>query len=700
MALASQYKPPGESDIPMIEEHVETGLQALLDGYRSSYVPGGDKQDDLMARFTLYPNRPLPEFDNSYAKAYEARDDFNAQRAIYALVCDNSMPVRSQVITDMATVVQPNLVTLLGSGPVNCSHLQETRNVLFLERPRGVRLSEIMAKQRLHEHKVIDFVLAPALKALQAMRDKKASHGHIHPNNFYISDTPQLGECYSAPCGTQSHYLYEPLERLMADPLGRGEANEKSDIYALGILAFELMYGLDKVKAIPREVFLERVIDQGTYHVFANNRDFSDTFQDFFRGILNENPTERWGLEQLTQWIGGKRFNMIAPSAPKEASRPLVFVGQDFFSRRMLAYAFHTHWREALKEVKNLKVDRWCEMSLHRPELGEKLDRSMRFAGHGSTDAQLNDMLTRVITILDPTGPLRSHALSMRPDAIGPVLADVMRHNGQELPQILSFIENDFGSFWSEQSDANKGDGMSMVIWRLQRVKPYLKSKAMGFGLERVLYDLNPSLCCQSPTLKQYGVTTALDALKTLDALAPQLGPDTSFADRHIAAFVASKIDIAKEVRIHDLESVPTLAGNPELIVMKLLAKAQQKTPRLQLVGLCTWAGMRIEKMIDEIHNRIIRKRLKLQLKKLAQTGNLYEVLTAIINTDVSARDHDGFAKAIALHQINHDRIDRLNNEELLDYKSKRAGGKMAMIISYAALVITSYITLTNMFGI
>jgi hypothetical protein len=109
---------------------------------------------------------------------------------------------------------------------------------------------------------------------------------------------------------------------------------------------------------------------------------------------------------------------------------------------------------------------------------------------------------------------------------------------------------------------------------------------------------------------------------------------------------------------------------------------------------------MRVEKLIDEIHNRIIRKRLKLQLKKLALTGNLYEVLTGIINTDVSFRDQDGFAKAIALHQINQDRMDRLKNEDILDYKAKRAGGKMAMIISYTALVITSYITLTNMFGI
>ncbi len=699
MASANNINEMGE--IPLLEEHVETGLQALLDNYRTSYVPGGEKKDDLMGRFTLYPSRSLPEFDNSYAKAFEAKDDFNAQRSLFALVCDNNMPIRQQAITEMGAVANPHLCILLGSGIVNCSHLNEARTVLFVERPRGVSLLEVMQKTpRLHEHRVLDFVLQPAVRALTAMFDKKVSHGHIHPGNFYMSDTSQLGECYSAPCGTLTPYLYEPLERLMADPLGRGEANEKSDAYALGVLAYELMYGLDKIKAIPREAYIERIISLGSYHIFAAGREFSDAFQDFFRGIFHENPAERWGLEQLNQWVNGKRFNMIAPTPPKEASRPLAFVNEEFFSRRMLSYALHTHWREAIKELKNLKLDRWCEASLHRPELAEKVDRATRIAGQASTDSQQSDMLTRVITILDPSGPLRSQALSLRPDAIGPVLTDVYHSGGPEIAQLSAFIEGDLGTYWADQTEGNKTPEISAAIFRLQRAKPFLKSKDLGFGMERVLYELNPSLCCQSPILKPYHVTTALDALKTLDAIAVKLGSETSFVDLHIAAFVASKIEMGKPVRLQDLESVPELAANQELMMMRLLAKAQQKTPKLQLVGLCAWAAMRIEKLIDTIHNRIIRKRLKLALKKLAQTGNLMDVMTAIVNTDVSFRDLDGFTKAIALHQMNQDRMDRLNNPDILAYKAKRAGGKMAMMISYFALAITSYITLTNMFGI
>ena len=690
-----------DAEIPLIEEQVDTGLSQLLAGYKSSYVPGGEVKDELMGRFTLYPARALPEFDHAYAKAYEARDDFNDMRHVYGMICDNHRPVRHHAITELSSFVHPHLQSLLGAGAVQCSHVGESRYTLFLEKPRGVRLSESFKKQlRMHENTLVDRVLLPAIKVLVAMHERKVNHGHIHPHNFFVSDQPQLGECVSSPCGTQSHYLYEPLERLMADPLGRGEANEKADVYALGILAYEALYGLDKIRTIPRDTFIERVIDQGTYQIFSRNRDFSEKFQDFFRGVLNENPGDRWGIDQLNQWVNGKRFNMIVPGTPKEASRPLVFMNEEFFSRRMLAHMLHSHWRQAIKDVKDLKLDRWCEASLHRPELGEKIDRAMRLAGHGSSDTQLNDMLTRVVCVLDPTGPLRSYTLSLRPDAIGIMLAEAMRHNGPELNQLLSFIESDLGNYWAEQSESNKAADMPSYIFRLQKVRPFLKNKALGFGIERLLYELNPSLSCQSPLLEPYHITTGLDALKTLDALAPSLAPDTSFADRHLAAFIATKIDLSKVIRIHDLENVPALAGNQELTVIMLLARAQQKTPKLQLVGLCGWAAIRIEQMIDTIHNRVIRKRLKLQLKRLSNTGSLYEVMSAIVNDDVAFRDHDGFVKAIALHQFNHERMDRLKNEDILEYKAKRAGGKMAMVISYVALSITAYITLTNMFGI
>lgn len=689
-------------ELTMLEEQVDTGLAALLENYRPPFSLSADKKDELGKRFLLQGTQALPEFTHAYAKAFKAEDGFNSQRNIYAMVCDNTLPYRLHAITEMNGFNNPYALSLYGAGTVNCSHLGESRMVLFIERPQGTKLSEVLSTQgRLHEHRVVDFILQPAVRALIAMREHKVSHGHIRPENIFMGESTMLGECYSAPCGSLSDYFYEPPERAACHPLARGEANEKSDVYALGVLAYEAIYGLDKLRGLPREEFTRLTRDLGTYHVFANNREFSDMYQDFFRGVLTDNPNERWGLDQLTQWLSGKRFNMIAPSAPKEASRALNFMGQNFFSRRALAHMFRTHWRDTAKELRSLRLDRWCEMSLHKPDMAERVERALRIGGDAATEKHTNDMLGRVIAILDPTGPIHTMSLSVRPDGIGTLLAALMKEpHSTELTQLLALIETDVSNYWADLDPFNKAYDHGQMLWKLTRVKTHLKNKAFGFGIERVLYDLNPSLPCQSDLLRQHHVTTLADALKALDAMAVNLAPDTSFMDRHLAAFIASKMDIGKEIRLNDLSTIPVLADNPELIVLRILAKSQQKHERLALVGLAAWAGMRVEKMLDEIHNRIMRRQFKQQLRKLASGGQLAEVLSAIVNRDMAQSDHEGFAQAIALHQINHARIERYQNIKTLEKRVNDMGGRLATMVSNTVLFITSIVVLTNIMGL
>lgn len=684
----------------LIEEQVDTGLQPMLDNYRPLYPLEYPNKNELGQRFILVPNKPLARFSHAYAQAYEAQDLQNPERSIYAMVLDNKYPYRQQAIQDLQGSNYAHTVSLLGSGPVFCSNMGEVRMVLFLEQPRGTSLADAIASQgRLHEHRVVDYVLGPAVRALNFMRDRKVSHGNIQPSAFFLGDDPMLGEPFSAPCGALTHYLYEAPERANAEPLGRGEANEKSDVYAIGVLAYELIYGLDKLKEMGRDEFNKLSLNIGTYNVFATSRDFSDMFSDFFRGALADNPNERWGLEQLNQWLAGKRFNMIAPTSSKEASRAFTYMEENYSSRRLLAYMFQKYWRDTAKEIKTMRLERWAEMSLHNPEMADRIERALRIAGNASTEKHVNDMMTRIVAILDATGPLRSQSISARPDGIGPLLAQLIQDNAPtELNQLLEFIENDTSNYWSDLDSFNKLD-QSQVLWRLGRVKPYLKNRGLGFGLERVLYELNPSMPCQSDLLRQYHITSTQDALKALDTLAKNLGPDTSFMDRHLIAFIATKIDMGKEVKLLDLSTIPVLANSPELVAMKIIAKAQQKYERLQLVGLATWGAMRIEKMLDEIHNRTMRRDLKKSLRKLAASGSLNDVLSAVVNREMALRDHEGFAKAIALHQINHMKIERFRNPKLIQNQASDMGGKLSAMLSGTACMITFIAVLINILG-
>lgn len=686
----------------LLEEQVDTGLKPMLAGYRASHSFASERPNILNGRFVLHPERSLTQFNHPFAQAYAGEDTNHPERQVCAMVLDNTLPYRQFAMHELQGMNNPFSATLYGYGSVFCSHLNEVRMVIFVEIPQGNNLAELIkSQQRLHEHRVVDFVLQPAVRALLAMREKKISHGNIRPSAFFTGDQPMLSECFSAPCGTLGHDVYQAPELLQADALGRGEANEKIDAYALGVLAYELIFGLDRIKELSREEFSKLILTVGAYNIFATGRDFTDMLSDFFKGVFTDNPNERWGLDQLAQWLGGKRFNMITPSLGKEVTRPLVFMGEQYVSRRYIAHVFQKHWREAAKELRGMRLDRWAEISLHRPDMADRIARALRIAGEASTEKHINDMLTRIIAILDPTGPIRSVNIAARPDGFGAMLASLIHDTrSTELNQLLGFIESDVANYWSELDPANKAYEMGQSVWRLQRVRSYLKNKAFGFGLERALYELNPSLPCQAERLKQYHITSLSDLLKTLDALAPSFGEDASFADRHIAAYIATKIDMGKEVRLSDLNTIPALAHNSELIALRILAKAQQKHERLNLVGLATWAALRIEKMLNEIHNRTVRRELKLQLKRLASTGSLNEVLSALINREIMQSDHEGFARAIALHQLNHRKIEWFQNPTLINKRAQDFGGKLASSIALMSMVVVFFLVLSTSLGV
>ena len=699
MALAAQKM---DAPIIMLEEQVETGLADFLASYRSEHTPGGGKKDELANRFTLFPNKPIAELSHPFAKAYQGSDSISPNRSVYAMVLENKIPCRQHLAAELTVFSHPNLVQLLGSGTVMCSHLNESRLVLFFERPAGKLLSEAMKETpRLHEHIVTDYVLSPAAQALNALRDKKITHGNLGPASFFMGETPVINECISAPSGTLAHHVYQPVEVMLADPLGRGEADERADVYALGILALELIYGIDKQKAMPREDLIRMILAKGAYQTFIAGREITANLEDFLRGIFNDNPADRWGLDQFTQWLGGKRFNMIAPTVSKDTTRPFVFGGDNYFNPRVLAFALHQQWRLAAKELRQSRLDRWCETNLHRSEISEKVERALRTGGDGSNDAQTNEMITRTIAALDPIAPIRTLSLATRPDGIGALLAhSIAENDSTTTEQLIALLDADIAMYWSELAPERRDHDYTATISKLQKSRSSLKKKEIGFGMERLLYELNPALPCQSPLFKQHYVSDIASALKILDAIASKSAATTSFVDRHLMAFLSCKLGMNKEMQLTDLAAMPALSKNEELIALRILARAQSKHPALKLPGLCAWAGMRVERMLDAIHSRVIRKKMKLKLRKLAEMGKLENLLDGVLNRNVTIRDYDGFTKAIALHQINTNKIERYKNPKLVDYYARDTGGRISTMIAYIILTITGYQVISTILGI
>jgi hypothetical protein len=674
-------------------------LTGLLDGYSPKYITEKADLDILLDRFKILLKKPLPELNHELGQAFAATDSQNDDRTIYGLILNTKQPYRIKLAEVFTGINQPNTQSILGAGRLTLSEDQKKCQVLFLEKPAGKKLSTILnTGQPIHEHQVIDLVLNPMSRALAQYADKGMVHGNLNPDSVYLGEATFLAEAASSPCGYFQHDLYEPLERNMAQPKTRGLIDSRGDIYALAMLSFEMMYGLDHVRKLSSQDYIREALNIGTYHLLSHNLDLSDNMSDFFRGAMSDNLDERWGMEQFQQWLGGKRYNMIMPPAPKDATRSITFMETEFFSRRSLAHAFHKNWRATLKEIWDLRIDRWIEMSMHRPDLADQADRVLRIGGRSSTGKHNSDMLTKLISLLDPIGPIRTQHLSLRPEGLGLMLASLFQQDAPaEMRELVDVIENDLPNYWAYLSDSQKSQELSQILWKVQRVKNYTRFKGLGFGIERLLYEFNDTICCQSPMLKNFNALNIQDALQALDTLAPKLGKNTSLTDRHLAAFLACKLDIGKQIKIQDVSMIPALANNAELTCLRIIARAQQKLDKDRYVGLASWVAIRVETMLDCVHNRTLRKKLKARLKGAAASGNINEVLGILINREVLQKDLDSFNRTLQQYYKNQQQIKSLEDSNRIGRLSQVLGSKISSIIGYIILVGSFYYIIGTM---
>ncbi len=683
------------------DQDIEQTRQEILKKL-SAYPPLKDttrlQPDRLKDRYSLRCDQPLPRFSYGNVQAYAVTDDKTSDVKLYAVVCDPARPYRYRALKVLEALEHPHLVRLIDHGVVYVSAARECRYVIVFEQPEGRPLSEILREGRnYNERTFTEQVLKPLGSVLATLDEQGISHCRVCPENVFVGEKVTLGECIGEPSAFSRSFFYEPIERLLTSVQGAGGGTIKTDTFSMGVLAIDSLFSFDRLnlKEVNKDSYTGQVLSNGTYLTLTQGASFSDGFADFLIGTLNDSHEERWSMTQLNLWLGGKRFNLLKPSPPREANRPFEFDGEQFFSPRALAHSFFTKWETARSFVRDAKIDRWVEQALHKRELAEKVRRAINATGgHDSKNPkQNNELLARIIAVLDPVGPIRLEHLAFNAGGIGLLISDAMRNKKQkELGLIRDAIDFDLLNFSAEVQSANsQSDDANDAVWKLQKNRHFLTLKGMGFGMERIMYDLNPNLPCLSSNLLNYHISTLPDMLYALDALAASKAQDLSFTDRHLAAFLASHASVMKEVMIKDLRHHAHLLQSPEVIVMVILAKAQEKSGIKQLKGLCYWAALRMLEMVKNIHSAQTRKMVCRDIATAAEHGHIGYVLQALLNMKVLNGDLMGFEQAQKTFHVNRIQIEELKNPKKTREKSESTGVTIASAISVLMLGVAVY---------
>jgi len=683
------------------------GLKENILGLLKQYVPGEKlvhERDTVLGRYRILVNQQLPELSSKFATAYKAVDNEVAASDIYALVYNDDIPIRKKHIEILKEFRHPGMVSVLESAAVEISTASEVRYVVILEKPVGQSVSNLLSGRKTPVSQAIltSYLLRPLVEVLTKLGKTGLSHNRINLNNVYIAgNNIMLGECISEPSGYSQDFLFEPIERILTSPLAKSDYSISADCYALAVMALHLSLGFKPFENISREMYIQDVLTKGSYHTLTMQWDFSSELQDFFRGLLNDARRERWDPESILSWLNGRQFNLIIPSFPNEGARGFECASQTYYNRKAVAHAIFREWQNAYILLSDNKLARWLETSVHKPDTAEAV---MRLSGSISADnvhyeRQNNELIARIVLLLDPAGPVRLKHLALMIDGIGHALTHAFLNNEHEDIQIIvQMLESDLPGFVSEQL-STAGQDYGTTLWKLQKVRGFIRMKGLGFGMERAIYELNPDLPCQSKLIKRYHVTTLQELMLALDKIAPQKAAQSDFMDRHIAGFIASKLEIKKEISINELAPLRNLATHSGLIGLKLLVRAENKiSTSTPLIGLSYWVVLQLLPIADTIHKRSTRKEFQDKLMAAAATGLLRNIANLLLNPDIFITDHNDFHVMAAQYTSRKAHITELKNHTLLLRHSRIAGRGIAQTFSYGICLTVAYYTLKSYF--
>lgn len=209
------------------------------------------------------------------------------------LVEENVVGQLVREIKIQSTLDHPNIIKLYG-------FFHDSENVyLVMELSTEGQLYEILKAQKRLEERKAATILKQLCEAIQHMQTLKIMHRDIKPENVVIvKGAVKLCDFGWAVCRgntLRSTFCGTPL--YVSPEVLKGELyDEKSDLWSLGILAYEMMVGQLPFK-IERSSELRKIIEDEVE--FPTNIAISGLAKDFVLRILKKSPGDRLEIAGL-----------------------------------------------------------------------------------------------------------------------------------------------------------------------------------------------------------------------------------------------------------------------------------------------------------------------------------------------------------------------------------------------------------------
>ena len=606
----------------------------------------------LNDRYEIDAAEPLPDLGHAGADAFAARKLDGGSTQLFALVACTGLPARTDILPALRAIEHFRVMNLLAHGVAQWPPDGAERLIVIYERPAGRLVTSLdTTSTPMREDEVTRQIVRPVAEALEELKRLRVVHGAINPTNLFRShqeDQPlMVGDCLMAPTGFIQPAVFEPIGRAMAEPAGRGIATVADDLYALGVTIVFMLLGYRPGSDMDDRAMIAAKIESGSFAAVVGNANLPQLITEPVRGLLMDDPEQRWTLDDLDTWLEGRRQSPRRAEIIGRMQRPVKFKDQDYSNVRMLAVAMSENAAAADTFIENGALEAGLARATDDEDLLDRIAEAKRTATLGRAGSVSDRRVARVLMVLDPLAPIRYRGRAVMPEGIGSALAAAMA-TGQGTQELAEIIAAQLPMAWIGFQDT-KDESVLPLVRQFDMLSGFVGESVLGYGVERCLYDLDSSTPCSGPFTEGRYILDATALLLSLEVVAGRSDRPREPIDRHVAAFLMSR----HARLIHASISVLSGDASPDkrcAALVDLYDVIQRRTSIAKLPKLCQWLAGLAEATIAGYHSRSLRDRLKAELKTVWKSGCVHDLKPLIANAGLNDRDDGGFRAATAAH--------------------------------------------------
>ncbi len=644
----------------------------------------------LKERFEILFDTPLPMHNTNGALAYKATDRINSKRELFALVCSNETSPRLSILPYLKSIDNSHIMKLVEYGVASCPPRGAQNMVLIYQLPSGPRLTntDIIPDLRKSPEKFKQIFIS-MISALECLKGYGFTHRAIRLDNLYFKDESCseiiLGDCAASFPAYHQPPVYETIESLISAPEGRGNGRDNNDTYAAGVTILSMLYGRELLSDMSTPEVLRLKLKKGSFSALSAEDKMPNAYVNLFKGILLDSPEERWNYTQIYNFLDSKPSSFGLTTVSETSKKALTINGEKYYTHTGVALALHDNPQEAIELLNNGKLLEWIRSGIEDEKLYAKMEKMLK-QNKESTLPQI--LICKTCILLNPHAPIRYDGISAFPDGISKAIFYTIKNHGN-LKAYMDIFSNDLIKIWYMEQNNTRSPGNATEF------KVYINRHDYGYGIERIIYDVDADLPCCSQLFGDEFVISVPQILKALDNTYAEKVVTTAPFDKAIIAYMRCKL--GKKVdnilsEINSAKPITQISG-----VLHLYADAQKKLGPAQLPHLGQWLINYSIPLIKSYHNLKYQKYLEHEIIRFAKDGRLIDIYNILENEDARNNDMRQYVQAVKeTNSLISLKTKLLNNSGKIAEETRESALHFATMASVLIMTFSLIINLVN----